>query len=133
MPARCHGHNRIEKLKENEARLRSIVDSAVDAIILIDARGQIESFNPGAERLFGYTAAEVIGRNVSMLMPPPFRDDHDGYLANYLETGVAKIIGIGRDVTALRRTAARSFGLSVGELTIRGKKFPASFTIRARA
>jgi two-component system sensor kinase FixL len=117
-------HNRdIEKLKENEARLRSIVDSAVDAIILIDARGHIESFNPGAEQLFGYTAAEVIGRNVSMLMPSPRREDHDGYLANYLHTGVAKIIGIGRDVTALRKDG-RTFPvrLSVGEMTIRGEK-----------
>jgi two-component system sensor kinase FixL len=117
-------HNRdIEKLKENEARLRSIVDSAVDAIILIDARGHIESFNPGAERLLGYTAAEVIGRNVSMLMPSPYRDDHDGYLTNYLETGVAKIIGIGRDVTAIRKDG-RTFPvrLSVGELTILGEK-----------
>jgi two-component system sensor kinase FixL len=117
-------HNRdIEKLKDNEARLRSIVDSAVDAIILIDARGRIESFNPGAERLFGYTAAEAIGRNVSTLMPSPYRDEHDGYLTNYLETGVAKIIGIGRDVTAIRKDG-RTFParLSVGELTIRGEK-----------
>jgi two-component system sensor kinase FixL len=113
----------IEKLRDNEARLRSIVDAAVDAIILIDARGHVESFNPGAERLFGYTAAEVIGRNVNMLMPSPYRDDHDGYLANYLDTGVAKIIGIGRDVTALRKDG-RTFPvrLSVGELTIRGEK-----------
>jgi two-component system sensor kinase FixL len=113
----------IEKLRDNEARLRSIVDAAVDAIILIDARGHVESFNQGAERLFGYTAAEVIGRNVNMLMPSPYRDDHDGYLANYLDTGVAKIIGIGRDVTALRKDG-RTFPvrLSVGELTIRGEK-----------
>jgi two-component system, LuxR family, sensor kinase FixL len=113
----------IEKLRENEARLRSIVDAAVDAIILIDARGHVESFNQGAERLFGYTAVEVIGRNVSMLMPSPYRDDHDGYLANYRDTGVAKIIGIGRDVTALRKDG-RTFPvrLSVGELTIRGEK-----------
>jgi len=113
----------VEKLRESEARLRSIVDSAVDAIILIDARGHIESFNPGAERLFGYAAAEVLGRNVSLLMPSPDRDDHDGYLAKYLDSGVAKIIGIGRDVTALRKDGRRlSVRLSVGALTIRGER-----------
>jgi two-component system sensor kinase FixL len=111
------------RLRESEARLRSIVDSAVDAIILIDARGHIESFNPGAERLFGYTAAEVIGRNVSMLMPSPDREHHDGYIAHYLDTGVAKIIGIGRDVTALRKDGRTlPVRLSVGELTIRGER-----------
>jgi PAS domain S-box-containing protein len=73
------------RLRESEARLRSIVDSAVDAIMLIDARGHIESFNPGAERLFGYSADEVIGRNVSFLMPSPDREHHDGYIAHYLD------------------------------------------------
>jgi len=117
-------HNRaIDSLRESEERLRSIVDSAVDAIILIDARGCVESFNFGAEQLFGYAAAEVVGKNVSMLMPSPYRDDHDGYLANYLDTGIAKIIGVGRDVTALRKDGRMlPVRLSVGELTIRGEK-----------
>jgi len=117
-------HNRaIDSLRESEERLRSIVDSAVDAIILIDARGCVESFNFGAEQLFGYAAAEVVGKNVNMLMPSPYRDDHDGYLANYLDTGIAKIIGVGRDVTALRKDGRMlPVRLSVGELTIRGEK-----------
>ena len=71
----------VERLRESEARLRSIVDAAVDGIIVIDAHGRIEAFNPGAERLFGYRAAEVIGVNVSILMPQPYRDEHDGYMA----------------------------------------------------
>lgn len=117
-----HNHA-IDSLRESEARLRSIVDSAVDAIILIDARGCIESFNRGAEQLFGYAAAEVVGKNVSMLMPSPYREDHDGYLANYLDTGIAKIIGVGRDVTALRKDGRMlPVRLSVGELTIRGER-----------
>jgi two-component system, LuxR family, sensor kinase FixL len=113
----------ILKLKENEARLRSIVDSAVDGIVVIDALGRIEAFNPGAEHLFGYAAADVIGKNVSMLMPSPYREEHDGYLRRYLDTGVAKIIGIGRDVTALHKDG-RTFPvrLSVGELSIGGER-----------
>ena len=94
---------RAADLRDANARLQSIIDSAVDGIIVIDAKGKIEAFNPGAERLFGYPASEVIGRNVSMLMPSPDHEGHDGYLARYLETGAAKIIGVGRQVTGRRR------------------------------
>jgi two-component system sensor kinase FixL len=115
-----------EALRKSEERVRSIVESAVDAIIVIDDRGLIQAFNPSAERLFGYTAGEVIGRNVNMLMPSPDRERHDGYLRHYLTTGEQKIIGIGREVTALKKDGTRfPVHLSVGEMVGEGKR---SFT-----
>ena len=115
-----------EALRKSEERVRSIVESAVDAIIVIDDRGLIQAFNPSAERLFGYTISEVIGRNVSMLMPSPDRERHDGYLHHYQTTGEQKIIGIGREVTALKKDGTRfPVHLSVGEMLSEGKR---SFT-----
>jgi len=112
-----------QRLRTSEERWRSIIESAVDGIVVIDAEGRIEAFNPGAERLFGYTEAEVLGRNVTLLMPSPYRDEHDGYLARYLATGRAKIIGIGRDVTACRRDGTTfPVHLSVGEMTVGGAR-----------
>lgn len=113
----------IQQLKDSEERLRSILDAAVDCIIVIDAKGKIESFNASAERLFGYSAAEVRGRNVNMLMPEPYHSEHDGYMHRYLATGEQKIIGIGREVTAKRRDGSTfPVHLSVGEMWLGGER-----------
>src|SRR5271157_3042779 len=92
-----------EALRDSEAKLQAIVDTAVDAIITIDIQGTVLSFNPSAERVFGYAAAEVLGRNVSMLMPLPHSQEHGNYMARYLRTGERHIIGIGREITAQRK------------------------------
>jgi len=91
------------EMRESELRLATILNTAVDAIIVIDNEGIIESFNPGAERMLGYQAGEVIGRNVDLLMPEPFATEHTGYIRRYLQTGQAKVIGIGREVQARRK------------------------------
>ena len=83
--------------------LQALLDAAVDAIIVIDSGGQIEKFNQAAEQMFGFSAAEILGRNVALLMPEPDRSAHDTYLRRYKLTGEARIIGIGRDVQAQRR------------------------------
>jgi PAS domain S-box-containing protein len=100
-----------------------IIESAVDGIVVIDDRGRIEVFNPAAERLFGYAEAEVIGRNVSMLMPAPYRDEHDGYLRRYLDEGGPRVIGIGREVQGLKRDGSVFLlHLSVGEMLVQGQR-----------
>jgi two-component system, LuxR family, sensor kinase FixL len=110
-------------LRKSEERLRSIVESAVDGIIVIDELGKIQAFNPAAERLFGYGANEVLDRNVKMLMPSPDRERHDGYIERYLTTGKHKIIGIGREVVALRKDGSTFLlHLSVGEMVLEGRR-----------
>src|SRR4051794_1113780 len=93
----------IDELRIAEARWRAVIDAAVDGIIVIDSKGRIEAFNASAERMFGYTEAELIGRNVSVLMPEPHRSNHDSYIDHHLQTGERKIIGIGRAVNGLTR------------------------------
>jgi PAS domain S-box-containing protein len=113
---------RTAELRDANERLRSIIDSTVEGIIVIDTAGRIESFNPGAERLFGYPADEVIGRNISILMPSPYHEEHDGYLRRHLATGEARIIGIGREVVGRRRDGTIfPLHLSVAAMTVGGE------------
>lgn len=91
------------ELRQSLARLQAILDATVDAIVTIDERGLIESANQATVRMFGYETDELLGRNVSLLMPSPFREEHDGYLAHYLATREPRIIGIGREVQAQRK------------------------------
>jgi len=108
---------------DTEELLRSIVESAVDGIIVIDARGVVEAFNRAAEKLFGYARREVLGQNVSMLMPSPYREDHDQYIARYTSTGEARIIGKGREVSGQRKDGTIfPLHLSVGEMSIQGQR-----------
>lgn len=109
------------RLRDVEARNGAILDAAVDGIITIDEMGIVRSVNRAAERIFGYTGAEVIGRNVSMLMPEPYRSAHDRFLLNYLSTGQAKIIGLGREVEGQRKDGSTfPMDLAVGEGVMAG-------------
>jgi PAS domain S-box-containing protein len=103
-------------LREGAARLKAVVETAVDGVILIDAQGLVLMFNPACEKLFKFKAEEIIGQNVKMLMPAPYRAEHDGYLNNFHRTRVRKIIGIGREVTGQRKDGSTfPMDLSVGE------------------
>jgi PAS domain S-box-containing protein len=109
-------------LRETAAQLKAVVDTAVDGVILIDSAARVLMFNPACERLFGYQASDVVGQNVKMLMPAPYRDEHDGYLGNFRRTGERKIIGIGREVLGQRRDGSTfPMDLSVGEARQEGE------------
>jgi len=102
--------------------LKAIIENAIDGIITIDCNGIVESINPAALKLFGYDAVEVIGNNVSMLMPEPDRTRHDSYIHNYLRTGQKKIIGIGREVRGMRKDGSTfPFRLAVSEVHYESK------------
>ncbi|HUE70441.1 MAG TPA: PAS domain S-box protein [Pirellulaceae bacterium] len=108
-----------DALATSEARLRALLEAAVDGIISIDERGLIQTINPAAERLFGYAAQEVIGQNVKVLMPSPYQREHDGYLAHYMATGEKKIIGIGREVLGQKKDGSTfPMDLSVAEARV---------------
>jgi two-component system sensor kinase FixL len=100
------------ELRKSEARNRSMLETAVDGIVVIDTRGIIQLVNPAMQRLFGYTVEELRGQNVSVLMPAPIRDEHDAHLARYLESGLRRIIGTGREVEA-RHKDGRTFPVSI--------------------
>lgn len=115
-------------LKDREERLRAILETAVEGIITIDERGNIESVNAAGERIFGYKAAEIVGRNVNVLMPSPHRELHDGYLENYRRTGHARIIGIGREVAGRRKDGSVfPMDLSVSEVKLADRRMFTGF------
>lgn len=118
----------LAELHGREAHLASILETVPDAMILINKAGIVQSFSRTAERYFGYEADEVIGRNVSMLMPSPYQEQHDGYLERYLTTGERRIIGIGRIVVAQRKDGSTfPIELSVGEVISEEGRFFTGF------
>ena len=111
-----------QPLIQNEQIAQLVLDNVLDGIITIDGRGIMESFNPAAERIFGYLASEVIGKNINILMPEPYHSAHNTYIRNYLETGKAKIIGIGREVVGQRKDGSTfPMDLAVTKFIINGQ------------
>jgi PAS domain S-box-containing protein len=118
----------VDALRDSEERLRAILETAVEGIITINERGLIESFNPSAEKIFGYTAGEAIGQNIKLLMPAPYRQEHDGHLKKYRQTGHAKIIGIGREVIGRRKDGSIfPMDLSVSEVKLAKRRMFTGF------
>lgn len=118
----------VRDLAAREAHLQSILDTVPDAMIVIDEHGLMQSFSSAAERQFGWTAAEVLGRNVSMLMPEPYRTAHDAYLERYLSTGERRIIGIGRVVVGERKDGTTfPMELAVGEMISGDRRYFTGF------
>lgn len=116
-------NTQADALKASEQRYRSIFEAAVDAIVTIDEAGIVESINPAGERLFGFRSEELVGRNVSLLMPSPDRERHDEYMRHYLRTGEKRIIGIGREVVAMRKNGELfPVRLAVSEMWVRGHR-----------
>jgi two-component system sensor kinase FixL len=116
------------QLVEREAHLQSVLDTVPDAMIVIDPQGLIQSFSATAVRLFGYAPEDIVGRNISMLMPSPYREQHDGYLARYLATGEKRIIGTGRLVVGQRKDGTTfPMELAVGEMRSGQRRFFTGF------
>jgi len=112
----------LEQQEANE-RLRSVVDHVVDGIVTIDEQGIIASFNRSAERIFGYSSVEIIGQNISQLMPEPYRSNHNAYLANYARTGIAKVVGISREMVGQRKDGSIfPVDIAVSEFLLQGKR-----------
>ena len=125
---RTRSRRHARDLHAREAYIRSVLDAAPDAAVVIDETGTIQSFSAAAERLFGYGKDEVTGRNVRVLMPSPFREDHDGYIARYLATGEKRIIGSDRVVTGERKDGSTfPMKLAVGEMRIGDGRFFTGF------
>jgi two-component system sensor kinase FixL len=117
-----------EAAMAREAHVQSILDSIPEAMIVIDERGIMQSFSSTAERLFGYGRADVLGKNVKMLMPSPYRGDHDGYLGRYMRTGERRIIGIGRIVVGQRKDGSTfPMELAVGEMHVKDQRLFSGF------
>ncbi len=107
--------------QQSESRLRAVMDTAIDGIIMIDSRGTVQSYNSAAQRILGWSAEQVIGRNVHMLMPEPHHSAHDGYLQHHIRTGEERIIGTGREVEALHQNgSAVPIRLAVGRVQLPG-------------
>jgi PAS domain S-box-containing protein len=120
----CSGVQIISAGPDEVARSRAVLETAVDSIVTINSMGIICSVNPAVVRMFGYQDSELVGRNISMLMPEPYKHEHDSYIARYLETRSPSIIGIGRQVVG-RKKNGREFPvhLAVSEFTVRGVRF----------
>ena len=117
-----------DEIAAREAHLRSILDTVPEAMIVIDANGSVTSFSAAAAQLFGYRPEEVVGQNVKMLMPEPYRGEHDGYIGRYLRTGEARIIGYGRVVKGLTKDGAIfPMELAVGEARSDGQRIFTGF------
>jgi two-component system sensor kinase FixL len=118
------GFEPIRSGPDEIARCRAVLDTAVDAVVTIDTRGIVQNVNPATLKMFGFAEQELIGHNVSVLMPEPFRSEHDGYLQSYQRTGKASIIGIGRQVIGRKQTGEEfPVHLGVSEYTVGGKRF----------
>jgi PAS domain S-box-containing protein len=113
----------VAELESSKTRVQAIMDNVVDGIISIDVHGIIESANPAAEKIFGYKFSEIYGKNINMLMPDPYRSEHDSYIQNYLHTGKKKIIGISREVTGVRKDGSTfPLDLAVSEIFLGNRR-----------